>query len=164
MCIRDRAHSAGPCLTPARAGAGCIRTRPPKVTKLPMRKEPCRWRSCVLPLPAGTPDGDKRLHVSLGKGPACVWPLVRQNQVGPGDARGVQQSILRNEEVNKRPMRFPACYYCRAWRAQPPPDRFTCWLSAVGSVSLPALVCDSLHLACACTPPRLARPTRPHAS
>ena len=51
------AHSSlrvnGPFRTPARAGAGSIRTRPPEVTMLPMgpcrgHKEQCRWRSCVV--------------------------------------------------------------------------------------------------------------------
>ena len=68
----------------------------------------------MLPLPAGTPDGDERLHlvisemavVILGKGPALVWPGNCPSQVRHGGARGVQQSILGNEEVNEQLTEF----------------------------------------------------------
>ena len=59
-------------LQPALARAASEHVRPKSLTKLPVHKEPCRWRSCVWPLPAGTPDGDKHLHVNLGKGPELV--------------------------------------------------------------------------------------------
>ena len=68
-----------PFLLPARAGAGGIRTRPPKVTTPPCRghKEQCR-RSCESspPLPA-PPDGDENLHLVINEvGEAFIdkWP------------------------------------------------------------------------------------------
>ena len=60
--------------------------------------------------PSRHPDGDERLHlviremdvVILDKGPTLVWLGVCPSQFGHGDARGVQQSILHNEEVSKQ--------------------------------------------------------------
>jgi hypothetical protein len=62
----------GPCLTPTLTGAGCIRTCPPEVVKLPIgpcsgHQEQCRWRSCTAPLPASTPDGDEHLHLVINE-------------------------------------------------------------------------------------------------
>ena len=55
---------------------------------------------CVSPLPADTPDGDERLDLVITE----AGEVILDNQVGPepGDARGVQQSILRKEEANKQ--------------------------------------------------------------
>ena len=56
-------------------------------------------------------DGDERLHVVVGEvildnGPAFVRPGLWPNQAGPGDARCVQQSILRSERATRGSLRF----------------------------------------------------------
>ena len=59
-------------------------------------------------------DGDEHLHwvvnevgeVILDNGPAFVRPGLWPNRAGPGDARCVQQFILRSERTTRGSLRF----------------------------------------------------------
>ena len=88
-------------------------------------------------------DGDEHLHlvvnevgeVTLDNGPAFVRPGLWPNQAGPGDARCVQQSILRSERTTRGSLRFSKLLLPRLAPSTLPGRTITCCVFRCGGPS-----------------------------
>ena len=108
-------------------------------------------------------DGDERLHsvvnevgeVTLDNGPALVRPGLWPNQAGPGDARGVQQSILCSERTTRGSLRYSNFLLPRV-APSALPDRITrCCLLRCGGP--PEKKESGLRVQCVCAGTGVAR-------